>query len=120
MLARSLIRDVAAAGDEGDAITSASTAAQATRNTLAVNTLGGGEIGIAQREPYIGEAVEREFDLAFDDGAIGDAADSRHAAGDAGSGAFGLEAVDGDRALRHRIDVAVGAEQRRDEEGAAL
>ena len=37
-----------------------------------------------------------------------------------GGVAFGLEPVDGDRALRHRIDVAVGAEQGGDEEGAAL
>src|SRR6266436_6491125 len=84
------------------------------------DALGGGEIGIAQREPHIGQAVEREFDLAFDDGAIGDAADSRHAAGDLGGFAFGLEAADRDRALRHRIDVAVGAEQGGDEQGAAL
>ena len=34
--------------------------------------------------------------------------------------AFGLEAADRDRALRHRIDVAVGAEQGGDEQGAAL
>ena len=34
--------------------------------------------------------------------------------------AFGREAADRDRALRHRIDVAVGAEQRGDEQGAAL
>ena len=84
------------------------------------DALGGGEVGIAQREAHVGQAVEREFDLAFDDGAVGDAADGRHAARDAGGVAFGLEAADGERALRHGIDVAVGAEQRRDQQGAAL
>src|ERR1019366_3180710 len=84
------------------------------------DALGGGEIGVAQRQPHIGQAVERELDLAFDDGAIGDAADGRHAADDLGGFAFGLEARDRDRTLRHRIDVAVGAEQGGDEQGAAL
>ncbi len=84
------------------------------------NALGGGEIGVAQRQAHIGQAVEREFDLALDDGAVGDAADGRHAAHHAGGGAFGRKAGDRDRALRHRIDVAVGAEQRGDEQGAAL
>ena len=84
------------------------------------DALGGGEIGIAQREAHIGQAVERELDLALDDGAVGDAADGRHAAGDLGGVAFGREAADRDRALRHRIDVAVGAEQRRHQQGAAL
>src|SRR5450755_4238253 len=46
------------------------------------DALGGGEIGVAQRQPHIGQAVQRELDLAFDDGAIGDAADGRHAADD--------------------------------------
>jgi hypothetical protein len=59
----------------------------------------------------IGQAIEREFDLAFDDGAVGDPADRRHAADDAGGGAFGRETGDRHRALGDRIDVAVGAEQ---------
>ena len=84
------------------------------------DALGGGEIGVAQRQPHIGQAVERELDLALDDGAVGDAADGRHAADDLGGGAFGLETADRDRALRHRIDVAVGAEQGGDQQGAAL
>ena len=84
------------------------------------DALGGGEIGVAQRQPHIGQAVERELDLAFDDGAVGDAADRRHAADDLGGFALGLEAGDRDRALRHRIDVAVGAEQGSDEQGSAL
>ena len=84
------------------------------------DALGGGEVGVAQREANLLEPVERELDLALDDGAVGDAADGRHAAGDLGGVAFGLEAADRDRALRHRIDVAVGAEQRRDQKRAAL
>ena len=44
------------------------------------DALGGGEVGIAQREADLVEAVEREVDLALDDGAVGDAADRRHAA----------------------------------------
>src|ERR1044072_8173179 len=47
------------------------------------DALGVGEIGVAQRQPHIGQAVEREFDFAFDDGAVGDAADRRYAARDA-------------------------------------
>ena len=75
---------------------------------------------IAQREPHLVEPVEREVDLALDDRAVGDAADGRHAAHDLGGFALGLEAVDRDRALADRIDVAVGAEQRRDQQRAAL
>ena len=52
--------------------------------------------------------------------AVGDAPDGRHAAHDLGGVAFGLEAADRERALRHRVDVAVGAEQRRDQQRAAL
>ena len=66
------------------------------------------------------ECIERELDLAFDDGAIRQAADGRHAAGDLGGLPLGLEAADRKRALRHRIDVAVGAEERGDEKRAAL
>ena len=66
------------------------------------------------------QPVERELDLALDDRAVGDAADGRHAARDLGGLAFGLEAADRERALRHRVDVAVGAEQRRDQQRAAL
>ena len=84
------------------------------------DALGGGEVGIAQREPQVRQPVEREIDLALDDRAVGDAADGRHAAHDLGGLALGLEAADRERALRHRIDVAVGAEQRRDQQRAAL
>ena len=52
--------------------------------------------------------------------AVGDAADGRHAAHDLGGFALGLEAADRDRALADRIDVAVGGEQRRDQQHAAL
>ena len=45
--------------------------------------------------------------------------DGRNAAHDLGRFAFGLEAGDRERALRDRIDVAVGAEQGGDEQGAA-
>ena len=84
------------------------------------DALGGGEVGVAQREPHLVEPVEREFDLALDDRAVGDAADGRHAARDLGGVALGLEAGDRQRALRHRIDVAVGGEQRRDQQRAAV
>ena len=82
--------------------------------------LGGREVGVAQGQPHLVELVERELDLALDDGAVGDPAHGRHAAHDLGGFAFGLEAADGDRALRDRIDVAVGAEQRGDQQGSAL
>ena len=65
-------------------------------------------------------AVEREFDLALDDGAVRQPADGRNAARDLGGLAFGLETADGERALRDRVDVAVGAEQRRDQQRAAF
>ena len=84
------------------------------------DALGRGEVGVAQREPHLVEPVEREIDLALDDGAVGDAADGRHAARDLRGLAFGLEAADRERALRDRIDIAVGAEQRRDEQRAAV
>src|SRR6185295_8208498 len=48
------------------------------------NALGGGEVGVAQRQSHVGQAIEREFDLALDDGAVGDPAVGRHAARDAG------------------------------------
>jgi hypothetical protein len=81
---------------------------------------GGRQIRIVQREAQIGLAGEREAEFALDDGAVGDAPGSRHAAGDAGGGALRHEAADGDRALRQRIDFAVGAEQRRDQQCSAL
>ena len=52
--------------------------------------------------------------------AVGDAADGRHAARDLRGVAFGREAADRHRALRDRVDIAVGAEQRRDQQRAAL
>ena len=63
--------------------------------------------------------AERELDLALDDGAVWQPSDRRYAAHDLGGFALGLEAADGERALGHRIDVAVGAEQRRDQKRAA-
>jgi hypothetical protein len=44
------------------------------------DALGGGEVGVAQRQAHIRQAVQRELDLALDDRAVGDAADGRHAA----------------------------------------
>ncbi len=84
------------------------------------DALGRREVGVAQGKPQLADAVEREFDLAFDDGAVRQPADGRHAAGDLGGLAFGLEAADRQRALRDRIDIAVGAEQRRDQQRAAF
>jgi hypothetical protein len=43
----------------------------------------------------------------------------RHAAGDFGGIALGLESADGEQALRHRINVAVSAKERRHQQGAA-
>ena len=84
------------------------------------DALGGGEVGIAQREPQVGQAIEREVDLALDDRAVRDAPDGRHAARDLCGIAFGREPADRERALPDRIDIAVGAEQRRDQQRAAL
>lgn len=81
--------------------------------------LGRGEVGVAQREPHVRQPIERKLDLAFDDGAVGDAADGRNAAHDLRRFALGLETGDRERALSDRVDVAVGAEQRRDQQGAA-
>jgi hypothetical protein len=84
------------------------------------DALGGGEIGVAQREPQLINLVEREFDLALDDGSIGDPADGRHPAGDLGGVAFDLKAPDRQRALGDRVHIAVGAQERRDQQRAAL
>ena len=62
---------------------------------------------------------QREFDFALDDGAVRQPAHGRHAARDLRRFALGLKAADGQRALRDRIDIAVGAEQRRDQQSAA-
>src|ERR1700675_1959727 len=51
---------------------------------------------------------------------VGRRPDGRHAAHDLGGLPPSLEAADGERALRHGIDIAVGAQQRRDQKGAAL
>ena len=83
------------------------------------DALGRGEVGIAQRQAQMAELGERELDLALDDGAVGHPADGRHAARDLGCFALGLEAADGERALGDRVDVAVGAEERRHQKGAA-
>ena len=79
------------------------------------DALGGREVGVAQREPHGAHAVEGELDLALDDGAVGDPSVGRHPAGDLGGVAFGLEAADGEPALRYRVDIAVVAEQRGDQ-----
>src|SRR6185437_12111200 len=84
------------------------------------DALGGGEVGIAQRHAQLALAIEIEFDFALDQRAVDDAADGGHAAHDLGGFAFRLEAADGNRALTDGVDIAVGAEQRRDQERAAL
>jgi hypothetical protein len=80
----------------------------------------GGEVGVAQRQPHVGQAIERELDLPLDDAAVGDAADRGYPAHDFGGFALELESGDRDRALRDRVDVAVRTEQRRDQERPAL
>ncbi len=50
-----------------------------------------GEVGVAQSKARLADAVEREFDLAFDDGAVRQAADGRNPARDLGGLAFGLK-----------------------------
>ena len=84
------------------------------------DALGRREVGVAQGKPQLADAVEREFDLALDDGAVRHSPDGRNAARDLGGLALGRETADGERALRDRIDIAVGAEQRRDQQRAAL
>ncbi len=74
----------------------------------------------AQRQAHVRQPIERELDLALDDGAVGDASDRRNAAHDLGRLALGLEAGDRERTLRHPIDVAVGAQEGGHEQGAAL
>ena len=90
----------------------------------AVDRLGdaprGREVGIAQRDLDGLELGEVEADLALDDGAVRDAPGRRRALGHGLRAAARGEAADRDGALRHGIDLAVGAEQRRDEQGAAL
>ena len=54
------------------------------------------EVRIAQRKPDLTEPVQRKFDFALDDRAVGDAADGRNAAHDLGGVAFSLEAADGE------------------------
>ena len=80
----------------------------------------GGEVGVAQRQAQRALRAEREADLALDQAARGDAAGGRHARDDGGGVALGLEAVDGHRALGDGVDFAVGAEQRRHQQRAAL
>ena len=84
------------------------------------DALGGGEVGIAQRErSWLSRLSAKSISRSMMR-AVGDAADGRHAAHDLGGLAFGLEAADRDRALADRVDVAVGAEQRRHQQRAAL
>ncbi len=63
---------------------------------------------------------QRELDLALDETAVRDAAGGGNAARDARRLALHVEAVDGHRALCDRVDLAIGAQQRRHEERAAL
>ena len=79
----------------------------------------GREIGIAQGDAHLRQLVEREFDLALDDRPGGDARRGRHPLGDAFGLAFGSEAADRERSLADRVDLAIGAVQRGDEQKAA-
>jgi hypothetical protein len=56
------------------------------------DALGGGEVGVAQREPQLHQPVERELDLALDDRAVRDAPDGGNPAGDLGGVALRLKA----------------------------
>ena len=58
------------------------------------DALGGGEVGIAQRDADPLQLVELELDLALDDRAGGDPRRGRHAARDALGVALGDEAAD--------------------------
>src|SRR5690606_29043455 len=84
------------------------------------DTPGGGQIRVLQCQPQHRQRRQLKADFALDDGAVGDAAGSRHAAGDLGGGALGAEAGNGNRTLGDGIDLAIGAEQRGDQQGAAL
>jgi hypothetical protein len=81
---------------------------------------GGGEVWVAQADAHHLQGGELEADLALDDGAARDLGRRRGALGDALALARGGEAADRHRTLRHRIDLAVRAHQRRDQQRAAL
>ena len=81
---------------------------------------GGREIGIAQLQDQVRLAGEARLDLALDDRAVRDAAGGRHALRQRLGLALRGEAGDEDRALRDRIDLAVGGLQRRHDQRAAV
>src|SRR5690242_17527607 len=80
----------------------------------------GREIRIPQCHPQLAKTVQCELDLTLDQRAIGDTADCWHATRDLGGVAFRLEAADRQRTLCNRTHIAIGAEQRCDEQCAAL
>ena len=76
--------------------------------------------GLRSASRSVLQVAELEVDLALDERAVGDAPDRGHAARDLRRLALGREAGDRHRALRHGVDLAIRAEQRRDEQRAAL
>ncbi|MNE01857.1 hypothetical protein D3C80_943090 [compost metagenome] len=84
------------------------------------DALGRGEVGVAQGQAHDGHGRQVEAGLALDHAARGDAAGGRHAARHRGAGtARGRDGAGLNRALRHRIDLAVSALQGRDQKRAA-
>ena len=83
------------------------------------NSPGGGEIRIAQRQLDAIFFAEFIPDFPLDDGPAGDAAAGGNALGDRFRLAAGLKTADRQLTLRHRIDLAVGAQQRGHQQGAA-
>jgi hypothetical protein len=81
------------------------------------------KVRVLQEEPQHAVVHELRGDLALDDGPAADHAHGRMVLRDGGAagpaGPAG-EAADGDRALGHGVDAAVGAEERGLEEDAAL
>ena len=79
----------------------------------------GGQVRVAQAEPERVGLVELVDDLALHRGAVGDARRGGHAAGHRAGGAARGDRAGGERALGHRVNLAVGGEQRRDQQRAA-
>ena len=83
------------------------------------NAARGGEIGVTQRNPDVGQPRHIEQQFAFDDAAIRDAPACGYTLCDRAGIALGGKSADGKLSLGDRIDFAVRADHRRHQQGAA-